>query len=412
VAHGSQKLNLGCDGKACPTVNMDTLTLINPLVFLFGVVISFLFRNNIFIHIEKEARERKKMMEIMDAKLRKLRSDFEEVVDASEEAASQAEDELKEQEDAEANMREAAEARLAILQTNIEEMKDVIGRMNTDYVSERDLRRAIEGFVIYGELKEMLTPFVLRSEVEDFVTSEKAANMVFQSEAIQRRRLEAVRKTLEALILHAEQQETDAVTQADLATFVTRSEMVTYVGREELVGYVGREEMDALSARTLQDTRELNEKLKAIETASPPAKEPEYYQGWMASAELNGIKAEVEICNIQLRTKAENKAWLEEDGALGAVQNRDSWLETYREGYAVWKQNVANPNEYVYRTYKSGEWSTGVKTEMKLTFPTPPAPSGGLPPPPPRNGSVCAEVFTKLMPLLAWERVLLAAETV
>ena len=401
-------MNLGRDGKACPTVNMDTLTLINPLVFLFGVVISFLFRNNIFIHIEKEARERKKMMEIMDAKLRTLRSDFEEVVDTSQEAASEAEEELKEQEDAEATVREAAEARLAILQTNIEEMKDVIGRMNADYVSERDLRRAIEGFIIYGDLKEMLKPFVLRSEVEDFVTSEKAANMVFQSEAIQRRRLELVRKALEALTLHAEQQETDTVTQADLANFVARSEMATYVGREELIGYAMQRDIAAV-----------HEKLKMIEdlaaaaavpTSSASVKEAEYYQGWMASAELNGIKAEVEICNIQLRTKAENKAWLDEENK-DAIASRESFVSGRAGDPSGWTQGT-NSAEYIKRTYRAGEWSTGVKAEYKLTFPVPPPPVDGLPPPPPRDGSMCRDIFNKLTPLLTWERVLLAADSV
>jgi hypothetical protein len=344
----------------------------------------------------------------MDAKLRTLRSDFEEVVDTSQEAASEAEEELKEQEDAEATVREAAEARLAILQTNIEEMKDVIGRMNADYVSERDLRRAIEGFIIYGDLKEMLKPFVLRSEVEDFVTSEKAANMVFQSEAIQRRRLELVRKALEALTLHAEQQETDTVTQADLANFVARSEMATYVGREELIGYAMQRDIAAV-----------HEKLKMIEdvaaaaavpTSSASVKEAEYYQGWMASAELNGIKAEVEICNIQLRTKAENKAWLDEENK-DAIASRESFVSGRAGDPSGWTQGT-NSAEYIKRTYRAGEWSTGVKAEYKLTFPVPPPPVDGLPPPPPRDGSMCRDIFNKLTPLLTWERVLLAADSV
>ena len=442
---GHQKLNLGRDGNVCPAVNMNTLSLINPLVFVFGVVISFIFRNNMFIHIERETRERKKVMEILDAKIRKLRGDFEEAVDSSEEAVSQAEDDLKDQEDADANAREEASERLAILQTNIEEMKDVIGRMNADYVSERDHRRAIEGFFTYERLREILTPFVLRSEVENFVTAEKAANMVFQSEAIQRRRLELVRKALEALTLHAEQKETDTVTHADLANCVARGELVTYVGREELVAYATRSDLASLPKK--EELASLTTSLAAIQekvaslaaplvatplvaaplvatplvatplvatplVATPSAEmEADYYQGWMAAAEMNGIKAEVEICNIQLHTKAENKAWFDEEGIISAALNRDLWLDSYRDDYAPWKQDSTNPNEYIYRAYKSGEWSTGVKTEMKLTFPVPPPPPAGLPPPPPRNNQVCGEVFTKFIPLLAWERVLLAADS-
>jgi hypothetical protein len=268
----------------------------------------------------------------------------------------------------------------------------------------------------YPFVREFVAEACARATAE---AQTKAADMIFQSEAIQRRRLELVRKALEALTLHAEQDQ-----QVDLASFVARSEMATYVGREELTEYATRsdlvsfpkkEELAGYATRT--EMTKIQEELKAVAPAAaaapapaPAAKEAEYYQGWMAVAEMNGIKAEVEMCNIQLRTKAENKAWLDEENK-DAIANRESFMSERASDPSGWKQDT-NSAEYIKRVYKAGEWSTGVKAEYKLTFPVPPPAAAGLPPPPPRDGSMCRDIFNKLTPLLAWERVLLAADSV
>jgi hypothetical protein len=405
---------------------MNTLdfSLVNSLVFIFGITISFLFRNSIFIHIENETRERKKMMEMINA---------------------------KDQE---------SSTRLTLLEKNSEEMKDVIGRLNSDYVSARDLTRSIEGFVTYPMLKanlgglesnledmkdivgrlhaNMVTVKDLERSTEGYMTypsikeliadvketiltesQEKAANMIFQSEAIQRRRMELVRKALEALTGHA--------TQFEIAGYMTREDVSSFM-RAELAGYATRfdiaaiqEAEDKLTAFVRSSLVTLQDRIQSTAAAAAAAaaatavpavpsggKQPEYYQGWMAAAETNGIKAEVELCNIQLRTKEENKAWLDEENK-DAIANREAFMSELAGDPSGWKQG-ATSDEYVKYMYKAGEWSTGVKAEYKLTFPPAQAPVTGLPPPP-RDGSMCRNIFNKLMPLLTWERVLLSVDS-
>jgi hypothetical protein len=321
-------------------------------------------------------------------------------------------------------------------------MKDIVGRHDALMVTPRDLERATEGFMTYPSVREFVAEACGKALAD---AQTKAADMIFQSEAIQRRRLELMRKALEALTLHAEQEQ-----QVDLASFVARSEMATYVGREELMEYatrsdlvsfpkkeelatyVGREELMEYATRsdlvsftkkeelagyaTRTEMTKIQEELKALALPAPtPAladpKEAEYYQGWMATAEMNGIKAEMEISNIQIRTKSENKAWLDEENK-DAAANRESFMSERASDPSGWKQGT-NSAEYIKRVYKAGEWSTGVKAEYKLTFPVPPPPAAGVwPAPPPRDGSMCRDIFNKLTPLLTWERVLLAADSV
>ena len=364
---------------------------------------------------------------LLGHKIDDLRAEFDAAVATSNEVVDNAEDELKSQEDIRlAQAKEMADvmntvnrletrlASLKVVEANIEEMKDIVGRLHAMSVTPRDLERATEGFMTYPSVREFVAEACRMAVAE---TQAKAADMIFQSEAIQRRRLELVRKALEALTAHADH--ADAVTQEDLAKFVARSEMATYVGREELVSFPKKEELAGYATRT--EMTKIQEELKAVALTpapaaaaapapAPPAKEAEYYQGWMAAAEMNGIKAEVELCNIQLRTKAENKAWLDEENK-DAIANRESFMSERAGDPSGWKQGT-NSAEYIKRVYKAGEWSTGVKAEYKLTFPPPPPPAAGLPPPPPRDGSMCRDIFNKLTPLLTWERVLLAADSV
>ena len=369
---------------------------------------------------------------LLGHKIDDLRAEFDAAVATSNEVVDNAEDELKNQEDIRlAQAKELADvmntvnrletrlASLKVFEANMEEMKDIVGRLHAMSVTPRDLQRAVEGCMTYPSVKELVAEACGAAVAAATTEAQaKAADMIFQSEAIQRRRLELVRKTLEALAAHADH--ADAVTQEDLAKFVARSEMVTYVGREELVSFPKKEELAGYATRT--EMTKIQEELKAVALApapapvpapapaAAPAKEAEYYQGWMAAAEMNGIKAEVELCNIQLRTKAENKAWLDEENK-DAIANRESFMSERAGDPSGWKQGT-NSAEYIKRVYKAGEWSTGVKAEYKLTFPPPPPPAAGLPPPPPRDGSMCRDIFNKLTPLLTWERVLLAADSV
>ena len=353
---------------------------------------------------------------LLGHKIDDLREEFDAAVATSNEVVDNAEDQLKNQEDirlAQAkemtdvintvNRLETRLASLKVVEANIEEMKDIVGRLHAMSVTPRDLERATEGFMTYPSVREFVAEACRMAVAE---TQAKAADMIFQSEAIQRRRLELVRKALEALTAHADH--ADAVTQEDLAKFVARSEMVTYVGREELVSFPKKEELAGYATRT--EMIKIQEELKAVALAPAPAKEAEYYQGWMAAAEMNGIKAEVELCNIQLRTMAENKAWLDDENKDG-IANREWFMSEWAGDPSGWKQGT-NSAEYIKCVYKAGEWSTGVKAEYKLTFPPPPPPAAGLPLPPPRDGSMCRDIFNKLTPLLMWERVLLAADSV
>ena len=391
---------------------MDTLSLVYPGIFVMMILLGAILQS-FMSHVAKS-------FFLLGHTLDDLRAEFDAAVAASNEVADNAEDELKNQEDiclAQAkemadvmntvNRLETRLASLKVFEANMEEMKDIVGRHDALMVMPRDLERATEGFMTYPSVREFVAEACGAAVAAATAEAQaKAAGMIFQSEAIQRRRLELVRKALEALTAHADH--ADAVTQEDLAKFVARSEMATYVGREELVSFPKKEELAGYATRT--EMTKIQEELKAVALAPAPAKEAEYYQGWMAAAEMNGIKAEVELCNIQLRTKAENKAWLDEENK-DAIANRESFMSERAGDPSGWKQGT-NSAEYIKRVYKAGEWSTGVKAEYKLTFPPPPPPAAGLPPPPPRDGSMCRDIFNKLTPLLTWERVLLAADSV
>ena len=396
---------------------MNTLVLAQPGIFVMMMILGAILQS-FMSHVAKA-------FFLLNHKVDDLRAEFDEAVANSNAVVDNAEDKLKNEEDIHlAQAKEVADlinivnelknrlASLKVVEANMEEMKDIVGRHDALMVMPRDLERATEGFMTYPSVRDFVAEACARVTAE---AQTKAADMIFQSEAIQRRRLELVRKALEALTLHAEQEQ-----QVDLASFVARSEMATYVGREELMEYATRsdlvsfpkkEELAGYATRT--EMTKIQEELKALAVALPalaPAKEAEYYQGWMATAEMNGIKAEVEMCNIQLRTKAENKAWLDEENK-DALANRESFMSERASDPSGWTQGT-NSAEYIKRTYKAGEWSTGVKAEYKLTFPVPPPATAGLPPPPPRDGSMCRDIFNKLTPLLTWERVLLAADSV
>ena len=408
---------------------MDTLSLVYPGIFVMMILLGAILQS-FMSHVAKS-------FFLLGHTLDDLRAEFDAAVAASNEVADNAEDELKNQEDiCLAQAKEMADvmktvngikdsmnnlenrlASLKVFEANMEEMKDIVGRLHAMSVTPRDLQRAVEGCMTYPSVKELVAEACGAAVATATAEAQaKAADMIFQSEAIQRRRLELVRKTLEALTGQAEQN-ADFVTKADLASFVGHEELAGLAKREELAGLAKNADLGALS-------HDVNEKLKAVEAAAAAAaaaaavpgsvvadpKEAEYYQGWMATAEMNGIKAEMEISNIQFRTKSENKAWLDEENK-DALANRESFVSLFQRDPDGWKQG-ANSSEYIKRVYKAGEWSTGVKAEFKLTFPLSPPPAAGLPPPPPRDGPMCLQIFNKLTPMLTWERVLLAAETV
>lgn len=442
---------------------MNSLTSVNPVVFA-GLIVLFGFFG-LLSTLAQIIEESNKAVKRVENELTQLRAEFDEAVDTADAAEDAADADAAadaaadaEESDVESELLLARSTvneiqshlanlttlfntsmkRIEVLEEVNEEMKDLMGRLHTTSVTPhdlhkavkdshnildakveqmiarleassltaKDLERAVEGVMTFTDIKELL------AELKETVVTEsqeKAANMIFQSEAIQRRRLELVRTALESLTGHAEQT-ADFATREDLARFV----------REDLAGYA-----TIASVKEAEETRKRYEeqsngalrssianildRVQKMEITAATAKEPEYYQGWMASGEMNGIKAEVQIFNNQLRTKLENKEWLTEDKD-SSVQNREACMEFGEEGWKGWKQNEAGENVRI--SYKAGEWSSGVKTEIKLMFPPSPPVASNLPPPPPRDGRMCRDIFAKIAPSLVWEKVLLAVDSV